>query len=195
MEHHPGFSHFSKEICALFCELSCVRAPWGAGLVGFLPSFSASGIPVLLTDSSGAHHNVSSCHIPVATNKMTTGRISTYCKLNYRFTDRQYCWWCSSDVPVSLLFPIVSQSAIPHTDVSQQWVRKCSSQHPPQVLIWPVSLYGCSSLCSSVPALCFSLLDSSHSRGHRTWVFLCNRGVTLSWRQSQVCCELSAPSG
>lgn len=134
--------------------LSCIHAPRGAGLVCFLPSVSASGIPVLLTDSSSAHRNVSSCHIPVATNKMTTGRISTYCKLNYRFTDRQYRWWCSSNVPVSLLLPIVSRSALPHHRcvlvVDQEVFLTASPSGAPMTgFLGILPSHGCSSPCSS----------------------------------------------
>lgn len=64
----------------------------------------------------------------MATKKITSGCIRTDCKWNYRFTHCQYGWWCSSNVPV------VPQSTL-HTDVSQQWVGKCSSQHLPPVFL------------------------------------------------------------
>lgn len=69
-----------------------------------------------------------------------------------------------------------------HTDVSQQWMGKCSSQHPLGcslevfVRFQPCLSGGCSSPPSSVPSCGFSPWFFLFKE-HRTWAFLWSRGL------------------
>lgn len=102
-------------LCSVNCPV-CLHVHQSDRLLNFLACFSTSGISALLTyHSQCLSYNISSCYIPFVINKITTGRINTYYKWNYRLIDCRYSWCRSSNLPVSWLLCVVSQRALSYS--------------------------------------------------------------------------------
>lgn len=139
---------------------------------------------------------MSSFSVLVVINKIT-GYISsyTYWEWNYRFTDCQYSWCCSSNLSVSC-FLLFLREPYHKADAFQQWlIWSVCSQHRPQVLIDVFSGF-CPTVIEAahatsvfhVACLCWFFSFIVSYGHHMDFDFLWGRGCCLFLETVTLCC-------